>query len=255
MAVGAISSLSVSTLSSWSAKSSQEREGGGTFSLGRVASQAQSVVVSLESVSAAALISNASLNSSRNMLEGNFVSQTFEESAEISSLKKSFAVGVQMQHQFSNRMNSLLDSLGGIHGPTLYTEPGSKGGALPDAVYDQMTRRIKNIEAQESSQRNLDELKEDIAQKADEAATPKDENGDPIETLSPDGVQAGEAVDGGSTEIVLPDSSGGTVAAVEVATPSPAQAEGATASVDAALAAYADAVAADVVAPTIALTA
>lgn len=119
-----------------------------------------------------------------NLMSGNFVSAGQEESKYLKATLSSFTVNKQLQNQSTNRVTALLDSLGGIQGPKIYEGVGSKH-SIPEATIKLAMKRIIDAEEHEASERNLAEMKEKIEQKAQEAAAPKDENGQPIETGLP----------------------------------------------------------------------
>lgn len=127
-------------------------------------------------------LSPQTTNASTSMMAGNFASTEREDSKYINASLNSFSVAKQMDNQATNRVTALLDSLGGIQGPTLYDGTGSKRG-IPEAAIQRAMKRIQNVEAQEATERNLEEIKDGIKEKAQEAAAPKDENGNPIEGL------------------------------------------------------------------------
>lgn len=117
-----------------------------------------------------------------------------------------------------------MNTLGGVQGPSLYEGKGSKGGR-PEATIQLAMKRVKDAEEHETSERNLEEMKEEIKQRAQEAATPKDENGNPIDIGLPI-ENAGEAAPmpkiSGSNPAPAPEVSSAPapdVAAVSVSSP------------------------------------
>ena len=128
----------------------------------------------METVGSQAVSSHAA---SSNLMSRNFASAEREESKYLKASLDSFTLDKQLNNQASNRVNSLLNSLGGVAFE-------SKGADHAPAWYEMQMRRIQNAESAESSERNLDEIKENIEQKAQEAAAPTDANGNPVESLS-----------------------------------------------------------------------
>lgn len=121
---------------------------------------------------------------SGNMIAGNFASADRGQSQYLTATLNSFSVSKQMQNQADNRVTALLDTLGGIKvGET-------KGNVRTPAWIEMQLRRIMYVETQEESQQNLDDIKDDIEKRAKEANAPKDENGEPIENLPTEGVEA-----------------------------------------------------------------
>lgn len=113
--------------------------------------------------------------SAANVMGNNFVSASSDESRYLAASKQSHKIMAQVFNQQNSRLSGLLNSLVGVGA----SPPESLGTAA--GAYLFLKRQIKDAEDLEASRRNLDEIKDNIDQKAREAAAPKDENGKPIE--------------------------------------------------------------------------
>ena len=172
--------------------------GGGIYEMLRSMQKEQEAM--LEEASAAELAGQSPVpvasqhastqTASSNLLSRNFATAEREESKYVNATLNRLSVDKQLQTQATNRVTALLNTLGGIQGPKLYDGTGSKGG-IPEATIQLAVKRIQNVETQEESERNLEEIKKSIERKAQEVAAPKDENGEPIDGLASG--SAGEA--------------------------------------------------------------
>ncbi len=172
----------------------------------------QEVLVSTaltESIDTLTVSRKAKSLASSAVMSHNFADGHTSESTDIDAHLAGLQAAKQLQNQADNRVMGLLNSLGGIQGPSLYGEVGSKGG-IPEARIQLAMKRIKDADAYDASERNLEERKESIEARAAEATAPKDENGEPIENPA-----SGEATP-------LPEISGATPASTPEAASSPA---------------------------------
>ncbi|MDL2306559.1 hypothetical protein LJC48_00830 [Desulfovibrio sp. OttesenSCG-928-C06] len=167
------------------------------------------------------------LEQAGSIMSRNFVSANTGESRYLAAAKNTLALKSRMAAQQTGRVNALLESLGGIQLPRPYDGGGSKAPANKAYIQQAMTR-IKNTEAQEASERNLDELKKNVEQKAQEAAVPKDENGEPIYIMPESGGVAPAPMPAPSAPAPLPAPEVGSAPAasapVDVSDSAPAKA-------------------------------
>lgn len=116
-------------------------------------------------------------SSSANPMSQHFTSNGRETSRYVQATLAEFQTSKQVATQQTSRVSALLDSLGGI-------KVGDEKGSIHTAAwYEMQMRRIQNVETSEESERNLNEIKDNITQKAQEATAPKDANGNPIDEL------------------------------------------------------------------------
>ena len=113
---------------------------------------------------------------SSNLMSGNFAGAT-----EKSRYIEADLAGRQAQQQMMMRSHQVLQAAAagmlaanGIDA----SRPGSVAGAGMEMT------RISNTKALEASRRNLDEIRENIEHKAEEAVRPTDENGNPVENTT-----------------------------------------------------------------------
>ena len=112
----------------------------------------------------------ATLGKSSNMLSGNFASAASSESEYVAATKTAFKAFTQTANQQKSRLTNLLDSLVADYSPNVYERAGSKRGGMTAAgAYLLLKRQIREPEEMEASERNLEEIKENIEHKAAEA--------------------------------------------------------------------------------------
>ena len=138
---------------------------------------------SLASLVSAAPLPLPDASASANAMAGNFASAPSSESRYMAAAKQSFVVAKQQNIQETGRVAALLETLGGYQGPQLYDGVDSKR-SIPEATVQLALKRIRDTVVQETSERNLEEIRDGIEKNAAEATAPKDENGDPIEGLT-----------------------------------------------------------------------
>jgi hypothetical protein len=167
-------------------------------------------------------ISTQAADASSNMMSGNFAGAT-EQSRYIAASLAGHHAEQQAALSFHRTLTAAAADILAANGIDASRCDTAAGAGME-------MRRIRNTKTLEASGRNLDEIKENIEQKAHEAAAPKDENGNPVGGLP--GGSAGEAAPmpeiSGSALPLAPEAAAPpaptpeAAATPEMATPAPA---------------------------------
>lgn len=144
--------------------------------------------LSARTTEATAIQAASTDSASSNMMSRNFASAEREESKYITARKAGQEAASKQASRQMAILNAGLAELGSLSGN------GADSYAIRNLVGRKAARRIMEEGQQavrEESEKNLKEMKEKIEEKTQDATTPKDESGRPVEGLPTEG--AGEA--------------------------------------------------------------
>ena len=161
-------------------------------------------------------------SSSSNPMSGNFYNAAHEQSKYVQSSLE----GKRQESAYANKMTSVVTSL--ISQASLWDQNrhfGDKNHPIENTYVignrlttasSKVMRQVQEEETAKESKKNLDEIKEDIEQRADKATAPADENGKPIEAAPSEDAEkeAAPPVPETSASTEAPASSSETVTAV-----------------------------------------
>ncbi len=122
------------------------------------------------------------------MMARNFVGADDKESRYLSATLASFSAMKKMRQSEQNTMTSILETFGGISGPSLYDPHGNtKSVGATEAEIKKILKMQAAKKIMEDAEEDMRDTKKRLEEKAQEAAAPKDANGNPI----PDVTNAG----------------------------------------------------------------
>ncbi len=173
-----------------------------------------------QALETAGLQSAAGHPTSSSLMSRNFFDYNYERSEYL----QANIDGKRLEGSFANKMNSLLNSL--TSQAAIWDMERNFGGAVKiENTYvigtrlatasEQATNRIKQEETSEASEKNLDEIKDEIERKAQEAATPADADGNSAENLSTESAEEDTSMSGISGSNSAPASDVAAVAESE----------------------------------------
>lgn len=131
-----------------------------------------------QSVEAAAARTTAPLTMNSGIMASNFVSAGCEKSKYVNAKLTAF----QSDNDMAARQSAILSA--GLTELSALSEKDSENYALRALIGRKAARRIQREQQQsaaEESQRNLEEIKDTLEERAQQAAMPQDKNGVPIE--------------------------------------------------------------------------
>lgn len=137
----------------------------------------------------------AQTSGSSNSMSGNFFNANYEKSKYVKSTIES----KQQESSYASKMTSIVSSL--ISQATIWDMQrkfGDKNHPIENtyvvgnrltSASSKVMQQVEEEETAKESQKNLDEIKDNIEERAEEATMPKDENGKPIEDVTAEGVE------------------------------------------------------------------